>query len=286
MSAKYVFFGTPRFAEIVLDGLIRAGMPPTTLISNPDRPVGRKKLITPPPTKVLAEKYNDSATQKIDIFQPEKLDDSFIETLRSIAPDFAVVAAYAKILPKTILDVPRLGTLGTHPSLLPKYRGASPIQSTILAGETETGATIYLMDEKTDHGPVLAQESLIVSEVDYPELEQKLAELSSRLLVNIIPDFLGGNATARVQAETRATYTKKFTTDDGYISPEDLAAPEKAIEIARKIRALNPEPGAWTTRDGKRIKLLKATLENNLLVILEAQKEGEKPKSLMHRGRA
>jgi methionyl-tRNA formyltransferase len=139
---RYVFFGTPRFAEIVLRKLLDAGMPPVALVCNPDRPVGRKKIVTSPPTKTLATNNRTP----IEILQPEKLDEAFMEQLQTLRPDFFVVAAYAKIIPKAVLAIPRLGTLGVHPSLLPKYRGASPIQSVILNGERETGVTIYAMD--------------------------------------------------------------------------------------------------------------------------------------------
>jgi len=281
---KYIFFGTPRFAEIVLGGLLDAGMPPVALVCNPDRPVGRKKTITPPPTKVLAlERSAD-----IDIIQPEKIDETFLQRLRALEPDFFVVAAYAKILPKSLLDIPRLGTLGTHPSLLPKYRGASPIQSAILAGETaETGATIYLMDEKTDHGPILVQDKLsgASESIMYLELEEKLAKLSAQLLIKTIPNFFTGKTTSRTQDGSLATYTKKFVTQDGFVAPEELAEAEQngshAIEILHKINALNPEPGAWTTsQDSKRLKLLEAKIQDGKLILTKTQREGERPISL------
>ena len=286
---KYVFFGTPRFAEVVLDALLRAGLPPVALVCNPDRPVGRKKIVTPPPTKQRAMSYKLGS--RIEILQPEKLDAAAIEHLRQLQPDFFVVAAYAKILPQAVLDVPRLGTLGVHPSLLPKYRGASPIQSAILAGETETSATIYLIDEKADHGPILAQEKLHIKSqngipeetISYLVLEEKLATLSAQLLIKTIPDFLAGNITSRAQDESQATYTKKFTTADGFIDEATLAAAEhgdaeKANSILRKINAFNPEPGAWTMRDGKRIKLLGAEIKNGALQLTLTQEEGGTPR--------
>lgn len=279
---KYIFFGTPRFAEIVLDGLLRANMPPIALVCNPDRPVGRKHVITPPPTKVLA--VNDPSD--IDIIQAENIDDIFIERIRVLEPDFAIVAAYAKILPQSVLTIPRLGTLGVHPSLLPKYRGASPIQSAILAGEPETGATIYHMDEKTDHGPILAQETLGPANETYLDLEEDLADLSARLLIATIPAFLAGKITPRIQRESDATFTKKFTTQDAFIAPDDLAVAEQggsqtAHTILKKINALNPEPGTWTMRDGKRIKLLAAEMRNGALHLTKIQEEGQRPKALV-----
>ena len=280
---KYVFFGTPRFAEIVLGELIDADMAPIALVCNPDRPLGRKKIVTPPPTKTLLTGRKPS----ILIFQPEKLDDSFVKKLRSLQPDFFVVAAYAKIIPGTVLAIPRLGTLGTHPSLLPAYRGASPIQSVILAGESKTGSTIYQMDEKMDHGPIFAQEDVPLNalDTDYLSLEKQLAELSARLLIKTIPILLNNTTAPRAQDESRATFTKKFTTENGFIEYSELDAAvsgnsDKAELILRTIHAFNPEPGAWTLRDGKRIKLLEACLDNNALKLLKIQEEGQRAKEI------
>ena len=208
-----------------------------------------------------------------------------------------MVAAYAKIIPKEVLGIPRLGTIGVHPSLLPKYRGTTPIQSAILNGDKDTGTTLYLMDEKVDHGPVLAQRELNyespkqnkfatgqVGIMNYELLIQKLADLSADLLVKTLPKFVTGEIKPQVQDETLATYTKKFASEDAFIKPEDLEAaqtgnnPEIAALIDRKIRALNPEPGTWTTKNDKRIKLLRAETSNGILKIKEFQEEGQKPK--------
>ena len=280
---KYVFFGTPRFAEIVLSGLIAADMAPIAIVCNPDRPLGRRHIVTPPPTKMLAIKTSPD----IDILQPETLDEMFIKRLRALAPDFFVVAAYAKIIPQAVLDIPRLGTLGTHPSLLPSYRGASPIQSVILAGETKTGSTIYAMDQKMDHGAIYAQEevSLNALTIDYLALEEWLAMVSARLLVKTIPLLLNGTAVARVQDESRATFTKKFITDNGFVEASELDAAiagnsDKVELILRTIHALNPEPGVWTLKDGKRIKLLEARMDGSALKLTTIQEEGQRAKQI------
>lgn len=279
---NYVFFGTPRFADIVLTELLAAGLPPIAVVCNPDRPIGRKHIITPPPVKQSIA----HSGKPVHIFQPEKLDAAFEQELAALRPDFFVVAAYAKIIPQSVLDIARLGTLGTHPSLLPKYRGASPIQSAILNGEKETGVSIYLMDAKMDHGPILISETLPIREnEDYPELEEDLAHLGGRLLVKIIPDFSAGKASGTEQNDTEATFTKKFVTEDGFISKEDLVAAEagdieQANRIARMIRALNPEPGTWTLRNGKRIKLLSAKIQDKKLHLTLIQREGEKAKNI------
>lgn len=274
---RFVFFGTPDFAEIVLNKMIEGGCKPDLVICNPDRPFGRKKIITPPPTKVLAKKY------RIDVWQPEKLaGESFEEKVDGI--DFAVVAAYAKLIPQKILNYPRLGTIGVHPSLLPKYRGASPIQSAILGGEKETGVTLYLMDEKLDHGPILAQRrTLIGHHENYLQLEKRLAEMGGDLLAETLPDFSSGKIKSKVQDHERATMTGKFKTDDAFINPKDLLAAEngdtkRAEEIFRKIRAFISEPGVWTKIEGKRTKILEADIKDQKLIIRKIQKDGERPK--------
>lgn len=279
---RYVFFGTPHFAEVILDALVRANMPPLALVCNPDRPVGRKKIVTAPETK----QYIERQEKKIHVLQPEKMDDRFIQQLRDLHPDLFVVAAYAKILPKAALAIPKMGTLGVHPSLLPKYRGASPIQSAILGGEEETGVTIYQVDEKTDHGPIVkSRKWKVESGKTYLQIEEELAALAGELLIEAVPRFMKGAITPQAQDETAATFTKKFKTDDGYVAPEDLedaenGNPQKAETAFRMIRALNPEPGAWTMQNDKRVKLLEAKIAGGALKLITTQEEGQKPKAL------
>jgi len=267
----YLFFGTPEFAAIILEKLISAGFLPRAVVCNPDKPVGRKKIITPPPVKQLIAERKE----QIVILQPEKLDSSLKFQVSSLNPDFFVVAAYSKILPKEILNIPKLGSIGVHPSLLPKYRGPTPIQTAILNGETETGVTLYLMDEKVDHGPILAKRELEfpISNFQFPILLKKLAELGGDLLIETLPKFLRGEIKPLAQNETQATYTKKFTAEDGFV---DLEKDEPAL-IERKIRAFNPEPGVWTIKNGKRMKILEAQIIDKRLVLKKIQVEGKKP---------
>ncbi len=282
---KFVFFGTPEFAAIILEKLIAGGFVPVALVCNPDRPVGRKKIITAPPTKELAIKHG---AQNIKVLQPEKLDNDFKFQISEIKPEFAIVAAYAKIIPKEIIDLFPRGIIGIHPSLLPKYRGTSPIQSAILNGEKESGVTLYLIDELVDHGPILAQEKSedSVSELQFSDLLKKLAVLGRKLIIKTLPDFVSDKVNLRAQDETEATYTKKFKTDDAFVPPEKLrsavSGEDKKIaeEIDRKIRALNPEPGAWTTENGKRLKLIQSKIKEGRLMLVTTQKEGEKPRSV------
>lgn len=272
---NYIFFGSPKFAEIILKKLIDAQLPPTLVVCNPDRPFGRKNILTAPPTKTLA------AAHGIPTLQPETLDERFKFQIQSFASDFFVVAAYAKILPLEVIAIPRLGVIGVHPSLLPKYRGATPIQSAILAGETETGTTLFLIDERVDHGPALACRTLHIAYEDtYETLLEKLADESGRLLIETLPKFLAGKVLPQTQNESEATYTKKFATNDGFVDLQK-DAPEF---MWRKIRALNPDPGvyAFEQKGGKkiRVKLLKAELRGGKLVPTLVQYEGEKPRRL------
>ena len=247
---KYAFFGSPEFAAIILEKLIGAGMPPTLVVCNPDKPSGRKQVIIPLPAKIVAEKYNISA------IQPENFDAKIVKYFEMQNLDFSVVAAYAKILPLNIIKLPKLGTIGVHPSLLPKYRGTTPIQSAILNGEKETGTTLYMLDEKVDHGEILANRvQSIASGDNYTSLMGRLANLSGDLLIETLPKFMDGKIKPQPQNESQATFTKKFSTEDGFINLEK----EDPIAIERKILALNPEPGAWTVKNEKRIKILDQT---------------------------
>mgnify|MGYP001612774047 FL=1 len=266
---------------VVLEKLIADGFAPTCVVCNPDRPVGRKKVITQPPTKLLAKKNG------IKVWQPEKLEiGNWKSEVGEI--DFAIVAAYSKIIPKGIIEIPKLGVIGVHPSLLPKYRGASPIQSAILRGDEKTGVTLFLIDEKVDHGPVLAQAKVTGhgSGIKYAELQKQLAELAGDLLVEMLPKFLAGEITPQSQNDEGATYTKKFLSEDARIEPGDLERalsgenPGLAQSIDRKIRALNPEPGVWTMKDGKRMKLLEAEIADGRLRLKRIQIEGKKPQAM------
>jgi methionyl-tRNA formyltransferase len=280
---NYIFFGTPSFSARCLGMLLDHGMMPAAVVCNPDRPVGRKHVITSPPVKQLIMDRGLS----IPVLQPEKLDAEFQEKLKSFNADLFVVFAYNKIFRKKTLDIPRLGTVGVHPSLLPKYRGSSPFQTALLNGEIKTGVTLYLLDEGIDSGPVLARsEPVAITDTDtFDSLAKKLSDIGGDLLFKTLPLFYEGKITPMPQNEADATFTKKFSTEDGFVEPDDLAVAEngnveRAAYLDRKIRALNPEPGAWTMRDGKRLKLLEAKIENNALRLMATQREGEKPKKV------
>ncbi len=277
---KYIFFGTPEFAAIILEKLIVADMSPALVVCNPDRPVGRKKIITPPPVKALIMNLESGIKDKIIIWQPEKLEikNWKLEIDKLGGVDFAIVAAYNKIISKDVLDTLPAKFIGAHPSLLPKYRGATPIQSVILNGEKETGTTLFLTDEKVDHGQILAQRELEfpISNFQFSNLLTSLARLSADLLVETLPKFVKGELKPQTQNETEATYTKKFVTEDGLVDLEK----DDPILVERKVRALNPEPGVYAIRDGKRVKILAAELKDGKLKITKIQEAGGKPKSV------
>lgn len=233
---KFVYFGTPEFAKIVLEGLIGKGYKPVLVVTAPDRPVGRKQELTPPPVKVLAEE------NKIPVLQPEKLGKETKNKLDKTKPDLFIVAAYGKMLTKEILDIPEHGSLNVHPSLLPKYRGPSPIQYSILEGDKETGTTIMLMDEKMDHGSIAAQEKIDINDTDTADvLSKKLAKHGAELLEKTIPGYTKGEIKPEEQNHARASYTHIITRANGKI---DWNMPAEKIE--RQLRAFSPWPGIFT----------------------------------------
>lgn len=245
--------GTPEFGAIILEKLCQSEYKPILVVTSPDKPIGRKKIVTPPPVKVISEKY------KIITIQPKEIQNSKLE-IQNLQPDLIVVAAYGKILPKEILNIPKYGCLNIHPSLLPKYRGPSPIQSVILEGEKETGVSIILMDEKMDHGPIVAnKKTQITNDITYPELRDKLAQIGSDLLVETIPKWVKGEIKPETQDEGLATFTKIIKKEDGRI---DWKKP--AEFILRQVRAYNPWPSSYCfyEKDGKNLifKILKADL--------------------------
>jgi len=273
-KASFVFFGSPKFARIILERLIEHKMIPSVLICNPDKPFGRKQIITPPPTKQLILEKN----LPVKILQPSDKEE-LVEMAKNsdiLKTQFGIVAAYAKILPQELISVFPLGIIGVHPSLLPLHRGPSPIQATILDGDRTTGTTIFMLDDKTDHGAILGQERMNVSDFswNYEGLEDTLARASANLLVRTLPLFAEGKVTPRPQDEFKATYTRKFTTEEGFV---DLRKDNPKM-VARKIRALNPDPGVFTFIDQKRVKLLEVRKDSDgSVIITKIQPESKKP---------
>lgn len=265
-NTKFVFFGTDTFAVKVLDTLKNRGFIPSLIVTQPDKPVGRKQTITAPPTKIWGTINN------VDISQPETLK-NVPEELTTDRFDFFVVASYGKIIPQAILDLPKLGTLNIHPSILPKYRGASPLEYTILNGDSETGVTIMLMDAKMDHGPILNITKYEIpnpNTITYPELLKTLAELGANSLAGIIPEFVSGQIKPQEQNHDQATYTKLIKKTDGEINP--FNDPKTAW---RKYRAFIEWPGVYFFKDNKRIIVKQARLENDQFIIERIIPEGK-----------
>lgn len=250
-NLKIVFIGTPDFGAIILEGLIKNEYSPVLVITEPDKPMGRKQVPTPLPVKVSAEKYN------LQISQPANIANCQMQ-IKELDPDLIIVASYGQIIPKKILDIPKHGCLNVHPSLLPKHRGSSPIQTAILNGDEKTGLTIMLMDEKVDHGSIVAQEETTIETNDTNEtLRGKMTERAIALLTKTIPRWVNKEIKAKPQVESLATYTKTLSRENGKIDWDKTSQ-----QIDRLIRAYSPWPGAFTfwQKNDKlmRIKILKA----------------------------
>lgn len=298
---NFIFFGTPEFAADILEKLLNRGIIPKAIVCNPDKPVGRKKVVTPPAAKLLVLEHQlQNPTLDIKILQPETLDEAFVQELRAFEPEVFVIAAYAKLIKQDILAIPKKGTIGVHPSLLPYHRGASPMQATLLAGEDIAGVTLFLVDEKMDHGPIVAQETVQIGTMNYIQLSKKLAELGGELLAKTVPSFIAGTIIPQEQDHGKATFTRKFSTEDAFIDIHDIERAQReggdiAQQIERKVRALNPEPGIWTMATAignihfgkeRRVKILDADISvNNTLIIKKIHVEGSKPLELHSKNR-
>lgn len=246
---RIVFFGTDVFAIGIFKALLSApGIEVVALVTKPATPQGRGLRLVEPPIVV-------HAPTGMPILQPLKLDTVFAQQLRALQPDLSLVVVYGKIIPSEILDVPRLKTWNVHPSLLPAYRGPSPIVSAILNGDAYTGTSIMLLDSEMDHGPVFAQEKLSIEPNDTSDtLRDKLAALSAPLLITTIHQAAEGAIQPKEQDHTRASYTKKFSAED-----YKLDFQQSAKEVARHIRAFPGE--AWfILPNGKRCKVWSATI--------------------------
>jgi len=245
---KIVFAGTPQFAVPYLEGFFNDdGFEVLGVITQPDRPAGRKQELTPPPIKILAEKRG------VKIWQPENLknDLGLFEELKNLSVDVLAVVAYGQIIPKDTLKLSSYGGINVHPSLLPKYRGASPIQNTILNGEKKTGVSIMQMDEKMDHGPILAQQEVVLNGEETNEsLHQDLAEIGVPLLLNTIKLAVSRQASPQEQNHEAATFCSIISREQSRI---DWQKP--AQEIKQMVHAFYPWPIAWTTLDGQRMKI-------------------------------
>lgn len=238
--------GTPDFSVPVLRSLIEANYEIVAVVTQPDRPVGRKKMLTPPPVKVEAEKHG------INVLQPEKIrEKEQLEQVFSYKPDLIVTAAYGQILPKELLEAPPFGCVNVHASLLPKYRGGAPIHQAIIDGEKYSGVTIMYMVEKLDAGDMISQVKVEIEEEDHVgSMHDKLSEAGAKLLIETLPALLKGEITPVKQDESEVTFAKNISRD-----MELLDWNRSGEELYNQIRGLHPWPVAYTTLENKPLKV-------------------------------
>lgn len=247
---RTIFMGTPDFAVPTLKALLKHHTV-VGVVTQPDRPAGRKGEIKAPPVKETAVHVN------VPVIQPEKLrQEGVFDQLQSWQADLIVVAAFGQILPERVLNLPRYGCLNVHASLLPRWRGAAPIQAALRAGDVETGITIMRMDAGLDTGPTLRKRAIAISDQDTSaSLHDTLAMLGADLLIETIPGYISGEIKPLTQDEAEVTYAPQIRKEDGHI---DWHEPAEAIE--RSIRAFTPWPGAFTIWNGKVLKIHRARI--------------------------
>jgi len=249
---KIFFFGAPHFSKEILQSLLENDIPIDTVVTHPNQPVGRKKQLVPTPTKIFALENN------ITVKEFHKLDDVAIEDIREAQPDLFIVASYGTILPTKLLSLAKFGALNVHPSLLPKLRGASPIQTALLDGLSETGTTIMLMDAGMDTGNIIKQEKLAIKpNATYPELEKQLLEPSTKLLSFVVKDITKTNKAplSKKQNNSEATYTKIIKKQDGLIDWN-----KSAQEIYNQWRAFYNWPKIYTFYNNQKLTLTEIEL--------------------------
>ncbi len=244
-----VFIGTPAFAVPALQSVVAAGYEVSAVFTQPDRPAGRGRLSTAPAVRAAADELG------LPVHQPAALKDSgVVEQLRALAPEVIVGVAYGQLIPPPVLAIPPRGVLNVHPSLLPRWRGASPVAAAIVAGDEETGVTIMLMDEGLDSGPVLSQALRPISPADTAgSLTGALAKEGAGLLVDVLPRWLAGELEPQPQDESRATVCRRLRKADGLIDWT-----QTATEVWRHVRAHNPWPGAHSSLAGEAMSFWRA----------------------------
>lgn len=264
---KFVFFGTPQEAVYVLDSLKSKNILPSLIVCSPDKKVGRHQILTSPQTKVWAIENN------IKVFQPNKINDEAIEEIKKHSFDFFVVAAYGKILPEKLLNLSSIGTINVHPSLLPKYRGPSPIEYPFLSNDRVTGVSIMELDKEVDHGPIIYQETYEIKNKENSEtLAKTLFTRGGEILADIIPNLAKDFPERKVQNHSEATFTHKLKKEDGEIRLSD-----KGHEIWNKFRAYTPWPGIfYFDENNKRVKVTDMSFDGENMEINKVIPEGKK----------
>ena len=252
MSGRRILFaGTPDFALASLRALCESGNVPLAVFTQPDRQAGRGKKLKSSPVKIYAQDQN------IEVRQPESLkDDDVASEIAEFDVDLMIVAAYGLILPQAILDAPRQGCLNVHASLLPRWRGAAPIQAAILAGDEETGISLMKMTAGLDNGPVLARQAIRIGDAENAgELHDRLAKLGGEMLCEHLSDIIEGKLSEHAQDDSLVTYAGKIAKGDAAMNWRNTAA-----ELLRQVRAYNPTPGAFFDVDGEQVKCWSAAL--------------------------
>ncbi len=246
---RIVFMGTPEFSVPALEYVVRSEYRVVGVYTQPDRPTGRGRAMEQSPVKKVALQHG------LEVFQPARLrNPDEVQRLAALNPDLILVAAYGQILPQSVLDIPHFGCLNIHPSLLPKYRGATPIPSAILGGDSETGVTIMLMDAGMDTGPIISRIIVGIEPQDTTEsLSTRLAQVGVRLLSGVLPPWFEHSLKPQPQDGSKATYTAPIAKEDGIINWQTSAG-----EISRRVRAFYPWPGCNTWWQGKMLKILEA----------------------------
>src|SRR4030042_858593 len=267
---KTILMGTPEFAENIFRKFydaLKDKFDIIAVITAQDKPVGRKQVLTPSPVKKWAAEANLSVLQPDKIRNPE-----WIEQIKALNSELIILTAYGQIIPQEILDIPKYKALNIHPSLLPCYRGASPIQSVILNGETETGVCLMIMDAEMDTGPILgiSKFQILNPKITYKELAKELADFGAELLVKILPDWIEGKIKAQHQDHEKATFCKLIKKENGKIDWK-----KSAEEIERQIRAFAEWPESYTDFNGKILKILEADFENLSTTLGTSKKIGE-----------
>ena len=287
---RLIYMGTPQFAVQPLRALSEAGHEIVGVVTRTDKPAGRGRALVAPPVKIAAEGMG------LAVFQPKRVKEpTFIDLLRTMAPEAIVVAAYGQILPKEILTLPKYGCINIHASLLPAYRGAAPINWAIISGDAETGNTIMSMDEGMDTGAILMQERIPIDGLDTAgTLTEKLSVLGARQITTALPLYVSGQLKPAAQDNSRATVAPLLKKGDGLIEWK-----RSAVEIHNRVRGLSPWPGAYTFLEGKLVKIVASSVVvgsgepgvlyardknvfevgtgSNMLRILSLQPEGKKP---------
>ncbi|MEI7709194.1 MAG: methionyl-tRNA formyltransferase [bacterium] len=264
---NFVFFGTSEEAVYALDALKKNGFTPTLIVTPPDRPAGRHNILKSPLAKTWAMKHS------IKFLQPEKIDETAIAEIAKENADVFIVVGYGKILPQALIELPKYKTINVHPSLLPLYRGPTPIEAPILSGDRETGVSVMILDKEVDHGPIIKQETYTLQgDEKTAELTKILFTRGGELLAQILPDWIEGKIKTKEQIHANATFTKKLKKEDGLV----ILGAELPKVLYNKFRAYSSWPRIFFFKNNKRVIITDAELIDGKFVVKKVLPEGKK----------